>query len=77
MGARQSIGSWTSVWSSWTQDGELEHVSPRTYRHKAPIEVMTHADLNTLKIGDTITQCLVSDLKVELGGRDTLIYGVT
>ncbi len=33
-------------------------------------------DLNKLRIGETIGECLESDLKVETGGRETLIPGV-
>jgi len=33
-------------------------------------------DLNKLRIGETITECFEADLKVETGGRDTLIGGV-
>ena len=33
-------------------------------------------DLNKLHIGETITECLDSDLKVEMGGRETLVPGV-
>ena len=34
-------------------------------------------DLHKLRIGETLTECLESDLKVELGGHDTLVAGVT
>ena len=33
-------------------------------------------DLHKLRIGETIGECLESDLRVEIGGRDTLIPGV-
>jgi len=33
-------------------------------------------DLNKLRIGETIGECLESDLRVETGGRETLIPGV-
>ena len=33
-------------------------------------------DLNKLRIGETIGECLESDLKVETGGRETLVPGV-
>src|SRR5476651_693956 len=34
-------------------------------------------DLNKLKIGETITECLECDLKVEVGGHRTLVDGVS
>lgn len=33
-------------------------------------------DLNKLRIGETIGECLESDLRVETGGRETLVPGV-
>ena len=33
-------------------------------------------DLNKLRIGETIGECLESDLRVEVGGRETLVPGV-
>lgn len=33
-------------------------------------------DLHKLRIGETITECLESDLNVEMGGRETLVPGV-
>ncbi|HEX7800504.1 MAG TPA: bacterioferritin [Asticcacaulis sp.] len=33
-------------------------------------------DLHKLRIGETIGECLASDLRVETGGRDTLVAGV-
>ncbi len=34
-------------------------------------------DLHKLRIGETITECLESDLRVEMSGRETLVPGVT
>jgi bacterioferritin len=33
-------------------------------------------DLHKLKIGETVPECLGSDLSVEVGGRETLIPGI-
>ena len=56
--------------------GEMKHADKLINRLLVLEGLPNLQDLHKLKIGETVPECLGSDLAVEVGGRETLIPGV-
>ena len=56
--------------------GEMKHADRLMDRILMLEGLPNLQDLNKLKIGETVPECLAADLAVEVGGRDTLVTGV-
>ena len=57
--------------------GEMKHADKLIKRILFLDGLPNLQDLHKLKIGETVPECMTSDLAVETGGRLTLIEGVT